>query len=206
MIRFKKILLIAVIITTLLSGLLGCEKTYKVGDTGPAGGIIFYVTTDITDDWRYLEVVPATAEFVSVWGLFGTDVTGTDTSIGSGRKNTDIIANLGDVIFDYIDGNGDVDKIGGEGTAAMKCRELEINGYKDWFLPSRDELDCMQRVLFKQGIGDFSADEYWSSSVGGTEKYGAWYQQFSDGYQNDYYVEYGHSRMNKLRVRAVRAF
>ena len=29
---------------------------YELGDTGPAGGIIFYDKGDWTDDWRYLEV------------------------------------------------------------------------------------------------------------------------------------------------------
>jgi len=196
--------------------LFSSKNPYAVGDTGPAGGIIFYdkgpkpgdywEITDYDFDWRYLEAAPATAEFSSVWGLFETEVTGTDISIGSGQQNTDILVNLGDVIVDFIDGNGDTVKIGGEGTAAMRCQQLEINGYKDWFLPSRDELDCMQKVLFSKGLGDFSEDEYWSSSVGGNGKTGAWYQQFSDGYQNDFYIEYGHSRTSKLKVRAIRAF
>ena len=35
------------------------EKEYKIGDTGPAGGIIFYDKGSKTDGWRYLEAAPA---------------------------------------------------------------------------------------------------------------------------------------------------
>jgi len=94
--------------------LFNSKNHYAIGDTGPAGGIIFYDKGywGIDEDyhWRYLEAAPATAEFSSVWGLFETEVSGTDTSIGSGQQNTDILVNLGDIIIDFIDGNGGYSK------------------------------------------------------------------------------------------------
>ena len=32
---------------------------------------------------------------------------------------------------------------GGFGWAARACDELDVNGFDDWFLPSRDELNMM---------------------------------------------------------------
>lgn len=39
----------------------GDKKTtaYAIGDTGPAGGIVFYDKGEVTDGWRYLEAAPA---------------------------------------------------------------------------------------------------------------------------------------------------
>jgi hypothetical protein len=44
--------------------------TYKVGDTGPAGGIVFYdkgKMGKIFGGWRYLEAAPASSEFKANW-------------------------------------------------------------------------------------------------------------------------------------------
>jgi hypothetical protein len=42
-------------------------KVYKVGDTGPAGGIVFFDNGDANGKWRYLEAAPALFEFTSDW-------------------------------------------------------------------------------------------------------------------------------------------
>jgi hypothetical protein len=43
------------------------EKVYKVGDTGPSGGIIFFDKTSFTNGWRYLEAAPASTEIKANW-------------------------------------------------------------------------------------------------------------------------------------------
>lgn len=48
------------------------------------------------------------------------------------------------------------------GTAARISYDLSLNGYTDWFLPSRDEL--LKLYDNRAAIGGFSATEYWSSS------------------------------------------
>jgi len=41
--------------------------SYKVGDTGPAGGLIFYDKGDNSDGWQYLEAAPVDFEFKANW-------------------------------------------------------------------------------------------------------------------------------------------
>jgi len=43
------------------------EKVYKVGETGPAGGIIFFDKTSVSNGWRYLEAAPASTELKADW-------------------------------------------------------------------------------------------------------------------------------------------
>jgi len=181
----SKLVLLA-IVTTLLLGLSACAKNYKIGEMGPAGGLIFFDKGEKTDGWRYLEAAPVMSEFKAKWGYYEIEVTGTDTGIGSGKKNTEIIAAMGDV-----------------NSAAYKCRQLDIKGYKDWFLPSKDELDFMYRALHRQNMGFFKDDWYWSSSVGGDARYYTWVQKFSDGYQ---LVNISNGRYRELSVRGVLAF
>jgi hypothetical protein len=85
------------------------------------------------------------------------------------------------------------------------CVSLEFGGYKDWFLPSIDELDMMYKNLKLQGLGGFGDEWYWSSSeapANGDQD--VWAQRFSDGRQ---VYNFGNVGKNVTRsVRAVRAF
>jgi hypothetical protein len=155
-------------------------QIYAVGDTGPGGGLVFYDKGNSGGGWRYLEAAPASAEFTAQWGLYGTTVSGTNTGIGTGKRNTEIVAGRG-------------------GTAAQRCAALNTGGYRDWFLPSKDELNLMYTNLKVKGLGGFSGNYYWSSSETNSNLF-AWNQYFSDGSQD-------YSYKNKaISVRAVRAF
>ena len=65
----KIIFLILFITINIMFPIIHAEEplVYKVGDTGPAGGIIFYDKGDNSDGWQYLEAAPAEFEFEANW-------------------------------------------------------------------------------------------------------------------------------------------
>jgi hypothetical protein len=67
------------------------QRTYMIGDTGPAGGIIFYDRGFTADGWRYFEAALARAEFRAEWVAVNKVVSGTREDVGSGKRNTQII-------------------------------------------------------------------------------------------------------------------
>jgi TolB-like protein len=159
--------------------------TYKIGDTGPAGGIVFFDRGFTGDGWRYLEAAPAGSEFTAQWGANNQNVSNTMTAVGFGKQNTKLIV-------DRLRGLGETNK------AAQICAGLDINGYKDWFMPSKDELNLMYTNLKQKGLGGFGNNFYLSSSQYNNDR--EWNQDFSDGRQ--YHVD----KSITYSVRAVRAF
>lgn len=161
---------------------LSVNDRYAIGDTGPAGGIIFYINDNYSDGWRYLEAAPNDQSANAEWGCSGTIISGANgTAIGTGEQNTtDIEAGCATV-----------------GTAADICANLILNGYDDWFLPSKNELNLMSQNI--RNIGGFSGNYYWSSSEYDADL--AWDQYLLNGNQGQY-SKNGHID----RVRAIRAF
>ena len=161
------------------------ETVYEIGDTGPAGGLIFYVNENDSDEWHYLEAAPGDQGSNVAWGCSGTLIDGADgTGVGAGAQNTiDIIAGCGTA-----------------GIAARLCDELELGGYSDWYLPSRDELNLLYANLSKNGLGGFdSPAPHWSSTE--LDAGSAYIQYLDDGSQTQ-------SNKNNAyySVRAIRAF
>ena len=193
----KKYLLFFGLLIIVVFLIPGCESpilplTYTVGDTGPAGGLIFYDKGSSSDGWRYLEAAPSDQSTGIQWYNGNYVVTGaTGTAIGTGQANTTAIVT--------IQGAGNY--------AAQLCNDLTVSGYNDWFLPSKDELDLMYENLNLAGVGGFAATTYWSSSElnandnnHSADNY-AWGQGFGDGEQYDI------SKNDVgIWVRAVRAF
>ena len=177
--------------------------TVNLFKKGQGGGYVFYDKGSVSDGWRYLEAAPANTEFNAEWGAYtiqdgiyyGVAVRGTQTGIGTGKANTQII-------------NAMLSQLGETGRAAQLCSALYINGFNDWFLPSQDELYIMYENLHKKGLGDFGKGTgredwmnwaYWSSSQNPYDSYSALNQFFIDGGGWD-------TKWMANRVRAVRAF
>jgi hypothetical protein len=126
--------------------------TYRIGDTGPAGGKIFYLDTDDNyAGWRYLEA--ASADVWYAWGAANTDVEGTSWSIGTGKQNTALIIAKNAIL-------GETDKV------AQLCAACTQGGYNDWFLPSVEELILIyaQRSIIGGLIGGLNDEVYWTST------------------------------------------
>ena len=151
---------------------------YKIGDTGPTGGLIFYDKGNNSGGWRYLEAGPLDIEFVGVWRVRDTYVDNTQETIGSGKRNTQLAVEK----FKQTTGEWD--------TAAQKVVELEFNGFNDWFIPSKDELDQMYGNLKRKNLGDFKNGWYMSSTTtfgGYLFNMVVWCQDFSNGQSGTYY-------------------
>jgi hypothetical protein len=181
---------------------------YTVGDTGTAGGKIFYVATTPfacgptrTASCTYLEVAPSgwsggaddptRSWATNVNSNQATSVTGAvSTAIGSGYQNSlAIVAQTGNVATT---------------SAAVLAREYQttVSGttYSDWYLPSKDELNqlckwhkgdpwtsdatvCSNGAANK--ILNFSVNAYWSSSqvTGPGSADNVWTHTLSNGNQ-----------------------
>jgi hypothetical protein len=169
----------------------GC---YNIGERGPAGGFVFYVTDG---GLHGLEAAPVD-QTESAWGCVGDDVSdAVGTDIGTGVQNTEVIVSFG--------------CSGGSPAAALAATVYELSGYDDWFLPSKDELNLMWTNLADSdgdssnsgpadpnNVGGFASSAYWSSSQNGSNY--AWFQHFAFDRLNVI------TKNRLLNVRAVRAF
>jgi hypothetical protein len=141
---------------------------YAIGDTGPAGGEVFYDKGFYSSGWRYLEVSPdnwtgGSGDPSASWGCAGTPISGADgTAIGTGSQNT----------LDIISGCAD------DGTPASVCDNAVINGYNDWFLGSLAEYTQLYNSI--SGLVNITfGTVYWTSTESTSNN--AWYFRFTDG-------------------------
>lgn len=177
---------------------------------GPAGGYVFYDCDADNNSgnadglissecgWRYLEAAPEDLGrypfgYYRPDGKTNTEI-GTSTALGAGKGNTEVLVNaMGETTYTYYSTTSTT-----KGTYAAKvCAEYTLNGYDDWFLPSKDELDLMYENLNKQGVGSFVERTYWSSSECSNDY--AWCQNFFTGDQSN-------DDRSSASVRPIRAF
>lgn len=132
-------------------------KTYSIGDTGPAGGIIVYAAPGGIPDSsgvRYLEAAPldqsAGVHWLSTNKPIIPEIQGLEPEgIGKGKINT---AHL-------------LRTHSSDAFAAKLCHDLVINGYDDWYLPSKEELNLIYLHAKQTGKSTFAHNKYWASSI-----------------------------------------
>lgn len=162
--------------------IFGCEKEpkFKVGQEY-GGGIIFFVFAS----GEHGLIAAPNDQGQAEWGCQTVKISGAEgIAIGTGEQNT----------IDIVNG------CSSNNIAARLCADLVLNGYDDWFLPSKDELH--QLYLKKDIIGGFASvypAPYWSSTE--REIYdAAWRQLF--GYNEQTNID----KYNIYNVRAIRKF
>ena len=145
---------------------------------GACGRNRFYVDTTRLHG---LEAAPVDQSSGAPGGCYGTAVSGVNgLVVGTGKQNTAAI----------ISGCADA------GTAAKVARAYTLNGYSDWFLPSKDELALLYSL--QSVVGGFASDVYQSSTQ--IDAHSEFVINFSGSILRQ-------SFKNSLyRVRAIRAF
>lgn len=128
-----------------------------------------------------------------IWGCYGQRINGANGSnIFDGLQNTlDIVANCAE-----------------QNIAARICYNLVLNGYDDWYLPSRSELFTLyeNKALvggFTDGISDIFPSYYWSSTQANTGISSAYGMNFSGIHGG---ISGGDAKRDSASVRAVRQF
>jgi len=131
-----------------------------VGDTGPAGGKVFYVSDTVIDvasgistGGTYLEAAPAPVDKTAYnWceggsAPYTTEIFASATSVGTGASNTLIIAN------------------NCTGGAGYEASHLTLGGYSDWFLPSSGEQMYMYYNMATIGLTGSEATYLYAGST-----------------------------------------
>jgi hypothetical protein len=165
--------------------------TCALGDTGPGGGIVFYVgsftLTSTGQTLRYLEAAPANwnvgADPRVAWSGNTSNNVSTGTALGTGAANTNAIVRQSDVA----------------NKAATLAYAYRGGGLSDWFLPSADEAHQLYVRRGLSGIANsLASGGYWSSSQ--KDASNAWVVFMTNGAHT-----YNKKSLN-FYVRPVRAF
>lgn len=165
---------------------------YQVGGIGPGGGIIFYDKGEYSlglnqPAWRYMEVASTDLTFSNGYNYFdygcnNNNMSASYSFIGGGYQNTVNINN----------------GCSNTQAAGKMCFTAVINGFDDWFMPSKDDMNIMYTNLIPLGLGNFSPEWYWSSTEASNSN--AWRKHMSAGN-----IEVNGKSL-LCKVRAVRVF
>jgi hypothetical protein len=171
-----------------------CVQEYELGIGDEyEGGTIFYTLQSGDPGYepgktKGLIAYPEDISGTKQWGDTLQYVNETSLNIGTGAANTTrIVSVLGDYnIGDY---------------AAKLCDDLDDGTYSDWYLPSRNELQKMQKN--KNVVPGITPNGfYWSSSeYTEASSWKAWIIDFGTGTMLATY-----DKNNAQRVRAIRSF
>ena len=156
------------------------------------GGVVFY----IDKSGKHGLIAANKNCSKAIWGIEEHYLKNTKSTINSGKKNTILIVE--NASYTIQKGWFSSNKLPCQ-TAARICTELNLSGFKDWYLPSIEELNLIFKSKKKiAGFDDYDFDPFWSSTEIDENK--ALSLTFLDGSEYDRYKS-----MNG-NVRAIRSF
>ena len=134
-------------------------KQYNIGDKGPAGGVIFYQRPTFSIDWNFLEVASEDVTNAYPWGLNISKTNIISKEVEKGYSNSESMVTIFGDIGDY---------------SALVLKNININNYKDWYLPSLGELILIRDLFLGNSSLNLENDIYWSSTEDGNFPERAW--------------------------------
>jgi hypothetical protein len=154
---------------------ISAKCTYKIGDTGPGGGIIFFVDYhDIYPDFKYLEAsnfepcldgenyyVPWTSEPNSQEDVHDPTAVENAWRVGSGPANT---AAMLETITGGTDEEPTISYTGDLSGAAAFANNFDCGGKTDWFLGSLGEMKLLLEASLEVSIDSTNETSYWTST------------------------------------------
>ena len=162
--------------------------TCIVGNTGPGGGVVFYVAalnftsigSTCATECKYMEAATTDQSTGIVWATTATSCynSGSTSSANDCQTNSIYLGSSTDQDASRTSAteigkgmentNQAYSRLTTAGSATTSTYAAGIawaytnNGKDDWFLPSKDELN--ELFLERVSVGGFSTDNYWSSS------------------------------------------
>jgi len=156
------------------------------------GGIIFWINPASNNSSGLVCAVSDQSNSIGAsWGSNTPTIGNVATAIGTGQANTDAIL-----------------AVHTQGTNAAKlCNSYTANGFSDWYLPSKDELNeafinkaIIEGTSAANGGANFKNSAYWTSSEHDTDPTRALLQFFNYGAQQS------NQKGAIMHVRAIRTF
>lgn len=186
--------------TRILTRLCETTETYTIGQIGPEGGRVFYDKGEYSYGWRYMEVEMTEVDTLLQWGCNAIGLGNTYTGIGTGLTNSGKIKTFFDNLPGYYTNPIETCSENADGTVAASFG-LYINNNKQWFLPSKEELQLVYQNLAGLPTNNFGNYYYWTSSEVDAET--AWAVHFGNNGEPTALAKY---EAGDVQVRRVRYF
>ena len=151
----------------------GGNVTDDGGSPVTARGVCYgqYPHPDLSSTYKHTSDGTGTGYYTSTIGSFSGNiyVRAYATNANGTSYGQEYTANASYMLLPTFVFNGTTYKVAPDPSITMTldnaktyCKGLELYGYSDWYLPTKDEL--YQMFLLKNSIGGFTTTNYWSSS------------------------------------------